>query len=62
MKINEEGSVSIAENFDAFKTKFRRGTNAMRKVESRRFLSVRNSRGEKLVRQNKIEARSTSER
>ena len=48
-RVNEEWTLSTAENFKENKKKFRRGVNEVRKRESLRSLSMRNSIGEELL-------------
>ena len=52
--MNEEWTLSIADNFKEKKKKFWRGVNETRKGESLRPLSIRNSMGEELKQDNDI--------
>ena len=49
-RVNEEWTLSIAENFKKNKKRFRKGENEVTKGESLRLLSVRNSIGQELLR------------
>ena len=54
-RVNEEWTLSIAENFKENKKIFRKGVNEVRKGESLRPLSIRNSMGEELTQETHIE-------
>ena len=56
-RVNEEWTLSIADNFKENKKKFQKGVNVVRKGESVRPLSIRNSMGEELIQENDIEGR-----
>ena len=56
-RVNEEWTLSITENFKDNKKIFWKRVNEVRKGESMRLSSMRNSTGEELVRENYIEGR-----
>ena len=56
-RVNEQWTLSIAENFKENKKIFWRGVNEVRKGESLRSLSMKNSMGEELTQENDIESR-----
>ena len=56
-RVNEEWTLSIAENFKENKKTFWKGVNDVRKGESLRALPMRNSIGEELTQENEIEGR-----
>ena len=56
-RVNEELTLSIAEIFKVNKKKIWKGVNEVRKGESQSPLSMRNSMGEELTRENDIEGR-----
>ena len=56
-RVNEEWILYIAENFKENKKKSRKRVNEVRKGESLRPLSMRNSMGEELTQENDIEGR-----
>ena len=55
--VNEEWTLSIAENFKKNKKIYWKGVNGVRKEESLRPLSISNSMGEELTLENDIEGR-----
>ena len=56
-RVNEEWTLSIAENFKENKKKIWKGVNEARKEENMRLASVRNSMDEELSWENDIEVR-----
>ena len=56
-RVNEEWTVSIADNFKENKKKIWKGVNETRKGESLRSLSIKNSMGEELAQDNDIKGR-----